>query len=337
MSINSINAAIKPTPEYEEFLQQRTAAMGFQFVLEYFEAHNRSRYVALNQGMISALWTGVIRASSHGTPQNLSPFFVPRRSAEGQLTPNLIGQHLRQTEGQGLDFSEIKLATKQKISLPTDLLSFTHQVKNFHLLLKLIFGDQSILYLRIQTVVDHVQRFEAEYDDRFQANHEFFAEVLSLIDRRVQSFLENCSNCSDVGQIDFTLLGFDSILRSITDGTFVASLPAPLRQAMPRTVTPPPTGGPPPPDSKNKTPSKEKQKRQGEADPLNPNTKRQRGDPQMLHQRPRQDQHAQDRCLSKLPRPRQLSFSLPQSVFPRSSQHFRCIPKSRRLHLRRQG
>ena len=239
MSTNSINAAEKPTSEYEEFLQQRTAAMGFQFVLEYFESNERSRYVAINQGMVSALWTGVLRSNSHGTPQNLSPFFVPRRSADGQTAPNLIGQHLRQTEGQGLDFSEIKLATKQKISLPTDLLSFTHQMKNFHLLLRFLFGENSILYLRIQTVVDHIQRFEAEYDDRFQSNHEFFAEILSIIDRRVQSFLENCSNTSDVSRVDFTVLGFDTILRSITDGTFVATLPAPLRQAMPRTVTPP--------------------------------------------------------------------------------------------------
>ena len=55
MSTNSINAAEKPTSEYEEFLQQRTAAMGFQFVLEYFESNERSRYVAINQGMVSAL------------------------------------------------------------------------------------------------------------------------------------------------------------------------------------------------------------------------------------------------------------------------------------------
>jgi hypothetical protein len=198
MSTDSISTAIALTKDYEEFLQQCTAATGFQFMLEYFECYDCACYVSLNQGIISALWIGILHTTQHGMLQNLSPFFVPCHSSDGSSTaPNIIGQHLCQTEGQGLQFSENKLATKQKITLPHGLLSFSHQLNNHHLLLQLIFGEYSLLYCH----------FETNIDDRFLANPEFFAELMSLLDHRVQSFLENCSSTPDVSKIDFTILG----------------------------------------------------------------------------------------------------------------------------------
>jgi hypothetical protein len=193
-------------------------------MLEYFECYDCACYVSLNQGIISALWTGILHTTQHGMLQNLSPFFVPCHSSDGSSTaPTIIGQYLCQTEGQGLQFSEIKLSTKQKITLPHGLLSFSHQLNNYHLLLQLIFSEHSPLYCHFENIIVHLSKYEAEYDDRFLTNPEFFAQLLSLLDHRVQSFLENCSNTPDVSKIDFTILGFDSILHNITDGTFIAS------------------------------------------------------------------------------------------------------------------
>lgn len=279
MTNNCHSAASKPTETYSEFLSQRSAAAAQQYLIEYFEANHRSRNVCINQGMTSALWSGVIGAHKIGSPKNLSPFFVPRRSASGgtSSTPNLICQHLKQIEGQGLDSTEIKLATKQKISISNDFHDFHHQLCNFLLLLKFIFGENSILFLRVEAIVNHVSSYESEYEERQGASMDFYAEFLSLFDRRVQTFLEFCSNTTDVAKIDFSILSFDSILRGVLDGTFKADLPSSIRTVL-----------------LNLHKSKEKEidkngnnnilnnynpKRPGPNNPTTPPNKRQRGNP----------------------------------------------------------
>ena len=66
----------------------------------------------------------------------------------------------------GLDAADIKAATKQKIVLPTDLQEYIHQVKNFSLLLRIIFGADSIIHKSFHKVVLHAVRYETEYEDR---------------------------------------------------------------------------------------------------------------------------------------------------------------------------
>jgi hypothetical protein len=274
MTTNSEDAATDPTPEFQEFLSQRSASTAFIYLLEYFEANERSRYVSINHGLTTALWAGVIRAPRVGSPENLSPFFLPRRNtSDTSGLPNLIGQHMKQIEGQGLDLSEIKLATKQKICLPIDVHDFLHQLLNYHLLLKFLFGEKALLYLRFQKVVSHISRHEAEYEDLHKAQPELFAALLSLFDRRIQAFLEDCSKIHDVSKIDVSVLGFDSVLRDIEDGTFHASLPSAIRTALPKPTIDKSIN---PIDPRH---PKEKRKIQGDVDPNK--KQKERGDPQI--------------------------------------------------------
>jgi hypothetical protein len=109
---NCHSATAKPTDTYSEFLRQRSAAAAKQYLIEYFEANHCSRNVCINQGMTSVLWLGVLRAHKIGSSQTLSPFFVPCWSAscDTSSTPNLIGQHLKQIEGQGLDSTDDQIS-----------------------------------------------------------------------------------------------------------------------------------------------------------------------------------------------------------------------------------
>jgi len=65
------------------------------------------------------------------------------------MSQHLIAQSLKTTEGHGLDTSEIKLATKQKISIPSTYHELLTQMENFQLLLEFIFGATSILYKQL--------------------------------------------------------------------------------------------------------------------------------------------------------------------------------------------
>ena len=131
-SIDSIDPQVDPTKEFSDLLQCKSAGAAHQLVLDYFDANSRGKYVSLSAGLTSALWACILRGNSPGTPENLSVFFVPRRSPADQAAViNHLQNHLKTIDGTGLDAVDIKLATKQKIILPADLQEYIHQISNF--------------------------------------------------------------------------------------------------------------------------------------------------------------------------------------------------------------
>ena len=234
MTSDSTTAASDPTSTFLEFCNQRTAFTAHQHLLNFFESKGRARVAAPSQGMSSALYSGIIRAPTPGVPENLSLFFIPKKSPTQvtNISQHLIAQSLKSTEGSGLDTSEIKLATKQKIAIPTSYHEFLTQLENFQLLLEFIFGKTSLLYKQFFTVTTHVRQFEHEYEERINSHQWFIAKILSFVDRRIQLFLESCSTADSVDKINFTLINFDSLTQSVIDGTFAMDLPSIILNAL---------------------------------------------------------------------------------------------------------
>ena len=234
MSTDTLFPQTDPTKEMSDLLQCKSAGSAHQFVGDYFDAHNRGKYAAISAGLTSALWACIIRGTSPGTPENLSVFFVPRRSPAGHAASiNHLSNHLKTIDGTGLDAAEIKLATKQKIVLPTDLQEYIHQVSNFALIIGMIFGTASVIYKCFGKVVSHATKHETEYEDRQRSCQNFFAKLLSFFDRRIQNFLDDCSAATDFSTIDFTGLSFDSTLRDVVDGSFRVDLPIAIQSCLP--------------------------------------------------------------------------------------------------------
>jgi len=117
--------------------------------------------------MSSAMYSGILCAPTPGLSENLSIFFIPKKlpTQVTNMSQHLIAQSLKSTEGQDLDTSEIKLATKQKISIPSTYHEFLTQTENFQLLLEFIFRDTSILYKQFSTVTVHVHSYEHKYEE----------------------------------------------------------------------------------------------------------------------------------------------------------------------------
>jgi hypothetical protein len=198
--------------------------------------------------MSSALYTGIIHAPTPGNPKNLSIFFIPKKLATtmANISQHLITQSLKSTEGQGLDTSEIKLATKQKISIPANYHDLLAQTENFLLLLEFLFGNTSILFLQFQKVATQLKNYEHEYDDRIQSQQRFIAKLLSFINHRIQLFPESCSTAPTAPNISFHHIIFDTLLQSMIDGTFTMMLPTTTPNALPQQDEKPttPSGGP---------------------------------------------------------------------------------------------
>jgi len=198
MSTNGMDPAPTPTVEFNEFCTQRSSTAAHQSLLHFFEIHDRARFANPSPTLSTALWSGLIRAPIPGSPDNLSVFFVP------------------------------KTVSSPKIAIPTNHRDLLHQVSNFQLVLRFIFGEQSILHLRFSSITQHITRYELEYEDIIAQQSDFTAKFLSLIDRRIQLFLESCSTSLGMPNIDYSLLGFDQTLRDILDGSFHTVLPSPM-------------------------------------------------------------------------------------------------------------
>ena len=198
MSTNGMEPATTPTTEFNEFCTQRSAAAAHQSLIHFFELHDRARFAAPSTTLSTALWSGSIRAPTPGSPDNLSVFFVP------------------------------KVASTQKVNIPTTHRDLLHQISNFQLVLRFIFGESSIIHLRFASITQHITRYELEYEDIISQQPLFPATLLSLIDRRIQLFLESCSTSLAMSAIDYSLLGFDQTLRDILDGSFHSALPSPM-------------------------------------------------------------------------------------------------------------
>jgi len=256
MTTDSLSAATDPTTTFTEFCNQRTAFIAHQHLLNFFESRGKARVAAPSQGISSALYSGIIRAPVPGVPENLSIFFIPKKSTSttSNLSQHLIAQSLKSTEGQGLDTSEIKLATKQKISIPSTYHDFQTQMENFQLLLEFIFAPQSILHKQFSSVVSHIRSFEHEYEERIQSHQWFLAKFISFVDRRLQLYLESCATAPSVERITVSLINFDTIMQSIVDGTFSMDLPSVIQHALEPTK---PEPNPTPNNKKRSTPEKD--------------------------------------------------------------------------------
>ena len=277
MTTDSLDPAEQPTESFTEFCSQRTAFNAHQHLLTYFETQGRARLAFPSQGMSSALYAGIVRAPTPGVPENLSIFFIPKKSFTTSTTntsQHLIAQTLKSTEGQGLDTSEIKLATKQKIAIPPSYHDFLAQMENFHLLLGFIFGTNSVLYRQYSTVVSHIKTYEHEYEECIQQTSQpwFIPKFISFVDRRIQLFLESCSTAPSVNKINFALINFDTMLQSIIDGTFSLTLPSVIQNALP--VHTPNESIIPPTTNKRKSPEKP-----GDDSPNKRQGNQQRGEP----------------------------------------------------------
>ncbi len=126
-----------------------------------------------------------------------------------------------------------KLATKQKIMVPTAFLDFMHQMENFKLPLEFNFGIESILYRQFCKLTDHIHHFGTEYEECINniQNPWFLARYISFVDCRIQLFLESCS-INEVSKINYSFLDFDTMLMNIIDGAFSAELPSIIEQAL---------------------------------------------------------------------------------------------------------
>ena len=140
---------------------------------------------------------------------------------------------LKANQGKGWSDTDLREALKQGIVTPSDIHSFTHQLRNFWGLAAFFFGKSSILSESLAPLMakinDHLITFEAA-----QLRDPAFSTKLGYaIDTRVFRWLQQCQVQSDRNRVNDGLLGFDSIFDDVLTDSFVQYLPTTFNDFVP--------------------------------------------------------------------------------------------------------
>ena len=219
-----------------------------------YEFSKRGYLCDIGLGLCTALKNGAIASQPGITNINgLSPFFVPDCAENEQVTAELLMRIAEQQKIGKVDANDIKKITSSKIHIPQDFGSFLHFIKNFHLLISLLTGNNSIFSKSILDIVEHAEQNEKSYRVHHKNNLEFFPSFLDHIHRRCQAFIHSASD-GLISSLKTSKIDFTNILESIEDFTYIQHTPhflsskgtirknpeTPLKRPRPAPRTPPP-------------------------------------------------------------------------------------------------
>jgi len=164
---------------------------------------------------------------------------------------------------------DVKRITKLSISFPKDFSDFVHFLKNYHLLLELLSGPNSILSEALKSMIQHTMENERTYRDHAEENWTFFVGLLDHIHKRTQMFIHSAGEGRfdklKTKQLDFTFL-----MESIEGYNYLHHTPKWLRSRK-RSIDESnaagsaPFGGPSPnPSNKNNENDKKRDSKRGE-------------------------------------------------------------------------
>ena len=182
--------------------------------------------VHIETGLATALYAGHFVRDRDDSPSNFSFFLTPKKIplSSDRFKPTMILQ-LKASQGKGWSETDLKDALKQGIATPSDIHSFSHQLKNFWGLSTFFFGKDSFLSQALEplmsTISNHTLTFEAAQlrDKRFATKFGY------AIDTRVFRWLQQCRCQQNRSSVNDSLLNFDTIIDQVLTDSFLQILP----------------------------------------------------------------------------------------------------------------
>ena len=99
-----------------------------------------------------------------------------------------------------------------------------HHMKNIAGLAGRCFGDNSILYISLQLVADHIEAKEISYSYEFKQDKFFGGNFMDRIHWRMHRFFDSCAS-GDVANIDIKKLEFDDIMDQVERREYNCKVP----------------------------------------------------------------------------------------------------------------
>ena len=191
--------------------------------------------VNISDGTIMSLFNGMFLSPSVEEPGNFTIFAFPRLTLTANGLSSSSGDKdalimsLKELSGEKLSSSEIKQAVNQDFTMPNQAdsqVDFTkYYFKNFTGACCVFFSPYSVLPQQLGVVIKDMEQNFLIYEAAQRQNPLFCTQLLSAIDVRVRSWLEDCMINVDRRSVNDDAVNFRGVLDSIKFKSFSMALP----------------------------------------------------------------------------------------------------------------
>ena len=217
-------ADLQPTTTMKALLEQ-SSSIKVQAQLQYEFASRRKFVCTLSSAMCASIKQEALASQpSHIEINGLSPFCTPNENKDDKLDQSTLLYMSEQMALGKVSADDVKQITKLSITFPKDFNAYKHYIKNFHLLLTLLSGPDSILSQSIKTMVDHAEDNERTYMVHGEDEWCFFASVLDHIHRRSQQFIHSAGE-GHISKLKTRQLDFSNLIDEIEDFSYTYRTP----------------------------------------------------------------------------------------------------------------
>ena len=219
---------LKPTEHVITILNQKISIKAQAQLQHLFKESNHICDISL--AMCTQLKNGTI--ASHPSVNDLngiSPLFLPEQSDEEKVTQELALRLEEQMVLGKISDEDMKTITKCRFHFPKNFGEYLHCIKNFHRLIEILAGPESILANKIEFLISHAVGHERCYKDIEHDYWYFYASLLQYFHRRTQHFVHSASQRL-VSKLKLGKLKFADLLEDIEDGDYIPVQPKWLKQ-----------------------------------------------------------------------------------------------------------
>ena len=174
----------------------------------------------LSGGFMQAIAKSRLKWDSADWPNNLTIFNVgPKDDWDSRThTSCSLAAIIAADNGfEKITTAEAKKLASQRVTFPTTVDGMLKHFKAYAFLLKLLFGESSILATAMHNLLLFVKRHRNRITEIHRNRKFALLNFMFAVDRRVMEFVQSCE-IEDRGYIEFILLNFDSQIQHTNDG-----------------------------------------------------------------------------------------------------------------------
>ena len=233
-SDDGVDCPEEPNEHCIEFYNKKTVSKAMDYLIMTL-TYEFKCCVTVDVGLVTSLFPGHFLRNRSDSPSNFSFFLVPRQEPMGtnHLKPSIILQ-LKAVQGKGWSDLDLKDALKQGISTPSDITTFSHQLRNYLGLASFFFGEKSIISKRLTQLIEELSEHTMILEAAQCRDHLFATKVGYLIDTKVFRWLHQCQAKETRELVKDKLIDFESIIDDILSDTFYQQLPTTMKQFDPK-------------------------------------------------------------------------------------------------------
>jgi len=217
--------ASDPTEFYSQFLAKKSQFKAKEMLLHRFSVDE----IAFNPNtnFVACLWNCEFLWILPDSPSGISIFFCPESKS---MNASELEKERLLSLADKVKQADIDKLSKQKITIPSNLMDLFWMTQNLHAVVSLCFGKKSVSATYLNGWAKHMYKHRIQYSSMQGSDTAFYTKVLFAIDNALQIHWKSCCDAVDRQSVNDTCLLSSDIQDSIIRRNFSQSIPRQLME-----------------------------------------------------------------------------------------------------------